>query len=137
VSITTTDEPPRAHPAVETAFLAPEAVLWDGRHHQVHHLNPSASAVWLCIDGELTADQIAAELSEIFETPLEVIRPDVDSALAEFLRLGLLDGREKSDAAASPTVADGHDEHGHHHDDPVEEAPDGEGVVVLARPPDP
>ena len=45
------DEPPRPHPAVETAYLAPEVVLWDGRHHQVHHLNPSASAVWLCIDG--------------------------------------------------------------------------------------
>lgn len=140
MSTDTAELPPRPHPAVETAFLAPEAVLWDGRHRRVHHFNPSASAVWVCVDGQMTADQIATELSEIFEIPLEVIRPDVDSALAEFSRLGLLDGEAEPDGDGSPTVGD----HSHHHHDDITHTddlpgttPDDDGVVVLARPPDP
>ena len=134
MSIFTVDQPPRPHPAVETAFLAPEAVLWDGRHHQVHHLNPSASAVWLFVNGELTADQIASELSEIFNSPREAIRPDVDNALSEFVRLGLLDGDGDSDGDASPEEAN---DGVHHRHDQAGEVSDDERVVVLARPPDP
>ena len=152
MSATTVEERPRPHPAVETAFLAPEAVLFDSRHHQVHHLNPSASAVWLCIDGELTADQIATELSEIFDTPRELIRPDVDEAIGEFVRLGLLDGSESPGDEHTPDHHD-HDDHdhdddhhhphhhGHHHHDHGHHdhhEPSGDaGVVVLPRPPDP
>lgn len=135
MSTAITEEPPRPHPAVETAFLAPEAVLWDGRHRRIHHLNPSASAVWLCVDGTLTADQIATELSEIFQTPQDVLRPDVDGALAEFVRLGLLSGGESS-GDTSPAEADDHD-HDHRGDDPARETPGDEEIVVLARPPDP
>ena len=116
----TTEEPLRPHPAVETAFLPPEVVLWDGRLHQVHHFNPSASAVWLCIDGELTAGQIAAELSDIFEMPEEVIRPDVDEAIVEFVRLGLLNG----DVASAGS------------EDPARDRSHGKDMAVLARPPD-
>jgi hypothetical protein len=112
---------------METAFLAPEAVVWDSRRHQVHHLNPSASAVWLCIDGDQTADQITTELSEIFETPQEVIRPDVDDALAEFARLGLIDTDDESAVDTDHESVD----------DVPPAAPDDHGVVVLARPPDP
>jgi len=135
VSEATVEERPRPHPAVETAFLAPEAVLFDTRHHQVHHLNPSASAVWLCIDGELTPDQIATELSEIFEVPREVIRPDVDDAISEFVRLGLLDGGEALGGEHAPGDHHDHDhhDHDHHHHEPSGDV----GVVVLPRPPDP
>jgi hypothetical protein len=142
VNTLTADEPPRPHPAIETAFLAPEVVLWDARNHRVHHFNRSASAVWLCVDGHMTADQIATELSEIFETSREVIRPDVDDALAEFLRLGLLDGDAGPKGDVAPTEAEDHRHHHHdhgtsHRDDPTGRTPDGEGIVVLARPPDP
>jgi hypothetical protein len=128
------DMPPRPHPTVETAFLAPEVVLWDGRRHRVHHFNPSASAVWLCMDGKLTSDQITTELCEIFEMPREVIRPDVDDALAEFVRLGLLASEGESDNGV-----------GLHQDVGLKpgdgRSPAGvsnhEGIVLLGRPPDP
>lgn len=125
MSETTVDDRPRPHPSVETAFLAPEAVLWDGRHHEVHHLNPSASAVWLLIDGELTADQIARELSDLFDAEYDVVRPDVDEAIAEFVRRGLLLG------------GDDHDDHHAHGDDPGASSAEVAGVTPLPRPPDP
>ena len=129
-----TATPPRPHPAVETAFLAPEVVLWDSRRHRVHHFNPSASAVWLCIDGQLTADQIATELSEIFETPREVIRPDVDDAIAEFVRLGLLAGEGESE---NDVVHHNHDDQIRADGHPAGHVSNRDGIVFLGRPPDP
>lgn len=120
------------HPAVETAFLSPEAVLWDSRHERVLHFNRSASAVWLCVDGELTADQIAMELSEIFEVPIDVIRPDVDKALADFVELGLLAG-DVDERKASTGSSDAADD-GTEASSPAQRPTDGR---ILARPPDP
>lgn len=83
--------PVARHPALETAYLAPEAVLYDDRSGQVLHLNGSAAAIWMTLDGELTVDGVVAELAAIFEVAPEAIRADVDAALADFARLGLLD----------------------------------------------
>jgi Coenzyme PQQ synthesis protein D (PqqD) len=134
VSSVAPEQRPQPHPSVETAFLAPEAVLWDGRHHHVHHLNPSASAVWLLIDGEMSADQIAVELCDIFGTEYAVVRPDVDVAIAEFARRGLLvggdQGHEHRDASHDDVVDGDHEPGG----DPAAPA---SGATPLARPPDP
>jgi hypothetical protein len=133
MSSTAAAERPRPHPSVETAFLAPEAVLYDMRHHQVHHLNPSASAVWLLIDGVASADDIATELSEIFSAPYDVVRPDVTSAIEDFRGRGLLDAVDDA-SAPDPGVDHRHDAHRH-------EASGGHhaeiGVIPLPRPPDP
>lgn len=110
---------PAPHASVETAFLAPEAVLFDDRHGEIHHLNPSASAVWLMIDGELSIVEIAAELSDIFGVPESEILPDVETSVADFRSRGLLDGAER----AQPDVAR------------VDEVP--QRIQTLARPPDP
>lgn len=146
---TVTDARPRPHPAVETAFLAPEAVLWDTRHQQVHHLNPSASAVWLLIDGELTADQIARELCDIFGAEFDAVRPDVDDAIAEFVRRGLLVGdgpdghgdREVDDDPHHDDDLHGHDHDHHDHHGHADSATPADasrrGVTPLPRPPDP
>jgi PqqD family protein of HPr-rel-A system len=89
---------------VETAFLAPEAVLFDDRHGEVHHLNPSATAVWLLLDGDLSLMDVAAELSDIFGVPESVVLPDVQTTVAEFRRRGLLAG---ADRPAPETQPDG------------------------------
>lgn len=134
MSVDAVVESPRPHPSVETAFLAPEAVLYDMRHHQVHHLNPSASAVWLLIDGVASADDIATELSDIFSAPYEVVRPDVAAAIEDFRGRGLLDTGEEAPSAADADVGHGHDAHDH-------DVPGGAhaeaGVRPLPRPPDP
>jgi len=115
---------PAPHPSIETAYLDAEAVLFDERTGSVHQLNPSASAVWMLLDGELSPDQLARELSELFGAPGDVVRADVDTALVDFAGRGLLVGSDPP-----PAAAPAHD-HDHH----------GRGAVqpdVLARPPDP
>jgi hypothetical protein len=82
--------PPR--PDIETAFVGGEAVLLDVHSGKVYALNPSASAVWLLlVDGVREADALARELSDIVEVAADVLLPDVEVALADFRRLGLLE----------------------------------------------
>lgn len=117
-------ESPGPHPSVETAFLVPEVVLFDDRHGEVHHLNASASAVWMMIDGSSTMDEIAVELSEIFSVPVDRTRSDVATAIEDFRSRGLLDtARVQSNEAAES--ADG--------PAPV----DDRRLTILDRPPNP
>lgn len=81
---------PAPHPAVETAFLQSEAVLYDDRSGTVIHLNGSAAAVWMMLDGTLDSDGVVRELSGIFEVDVDTIRPDVEAALADFATQDLL-----------------------------------------------
>jgi hypothetical protein len=83
-------ERPAPHPEVETAFLQPEAVLYDDRSGTVIHLNGSAAAVWMLLDGTTDVDALTAELAEIFEVAAVTIRSDVEAALADFGAQGLL-----------------------------------------------
>lgn len=83
-------ERPAPHPDVETAFLSPEAVLYDDRSGSVIHLNGSAAAVWMMLDGTLDLEGLSIELAGIFEVSAEVIRPDVETALAVFAEQSLL-----------------------------------------------
>jgi len=81
---------PAPHPDLEIAILQPEAVLYDDRSGTVIHLNGSAAAVWMMLDGTLDLDAIVAELSGIFEVAADVIRPDVEAGLADFADQDLL-----------------------------------------------
>ena len=55
---------PAPHDAIDTVFLEPEVVLFDGRDASVVRLNPSASAVWLLLDGATPPAAIATELAD-------------------------------------------------------------------------
>jgi len=92
-----TASPPR--PGIETAFVGGEAVLLNVANGQVYALNPSASAVWmLLVDGVGTAGDLAQELSDIVEVAADVLLPDVEAALADFRRLGLLEPSDDAEA---------------------------------------
>ena len=113
---------PAPHDAIDTVFLEPEVVLFDGRDASVVRLNPSASAVWLLLDGATSPSGIAAELAEIVGLPAEALARDVEAAVTDFAAQGLLAGTERA-------TDDGDDE-------PVS-ADVGDGPRVLPRPPDP
>ena len=83
-------ERPAPHPDVETAYLSPEAVLYDDRSGTVIHLNGSAAAVWMLLDGTLDIDGLSTELAVIFEVSAETIRADVQAALASYAGQNLL-----------------------------------------------
>lgn len=84
------DRPVR-HPAVETARFDAEAVLYDERTGVVHHLNGSASAIWLLLDGRPVDDLVRALAAATGVSPDE-LRPDVVATIEQFHAAGLLAG---------------------------------------------
>lgn len=86
---------PTRHPSIETALFGSEAVLYDERSGTVHHLNPSACAVWLLLDGRSIGDVVAG-LAERTGLPRTEIGPDVLRAIADLDEAGLLEGEPAS-----------------------------------------
>jgi PqqD family protein of HPr-rel-A system len=82
---------PARHPAIETAVLGTEAVLYDERSGMVHHLNASACAIWMLLDGRPVSD-IVATLAQATGTAPGDIRRDVLQTIVELEAAGLLTG---------------------------------------------
>lgn len=53
---------------------------------ELYTLNETGRAVWKKLDGSRTVRQVAAELAEEFEAPLEVLEDDVAGLLEELLK---------------------------------------------------
>jgi PqqD family protein of HPr-rel-A system len=80
---------PTWHPAVETAVFETEVVVYDDRSGIVHHLNPSASAIWLLLDGRPLA-AVIDRLQKTAGLPRDDLRPDVVRAITAFRDADLL-----------------------------------------------
>jgi len=63
----------------------------------VHVLNPSGAVIWNCFDGEGTLGDIADDLAEVFEQPVDEIREDVLEITRWIGEEGLLVGVVPSD----------------------------------------
>jgi len=85
------EDRPRKHPSIETAVLGTEAVLYDERSGMVHHLNPTAHAIWGLLDGRPIGD-VVESLSERIGVPPDDLLPDVLQAIDELRAAGLLAG---------------------------------------------
>lgn len=82
---------PTRHPSVETAVFGTEAVLYDERSGMVHHLNASACAIWMLLDGRPVGDVVDA-LAQVTGVPTDDLRRDVTRAISELEVAGLLTG---------------------------------------------
>ena len=98
-------ERPRPHPDIETAFVAPQTILYDDRSGSVYELSPSASAVWLLLDGEATVADVTLDLAEILGRSPGEVAPDVGTALADFRERGLLADDDGESAAGANDLA--------------------------------
>ena len=79
---------PRARGDVTSVVLDGEAVIH--RAGRVHALDPVATLVWRCCDGDASVDQIAAELADVFAMPRATVTRDVATVVDELAALGLL-----------------------------------------------
>jgi len=96
---------PRQRDGVASVELDGETVLAVvvGEHEawQTHCLDPVGTVVWKCFDGTAPIDELVADLSDAFETDIEVVRNDVLEMARQLGRAGLLSGvaPEMPDAA--------------------------------------
>src|SRR3954451_7019273 len=76
---------PARHGTVFTVELDGESVLLDEDRNRLHHLNHTATLLWLLFDGETSLDQLADELSAELGVPKGTVLAD---ALAVTRHLG-------------------------------------------------
>ena len=65
-------------------------VIYDPVTERIHTLNASAAYIWNCCDGSHTLQQIANELHQYANVPLEKAIDDVQQTAAQFQKEGLL-----------------------------------------------
>jgi hypothetical protein len=68
-----------------------EAVLYQESARTLHLLNPTATVIWNCVDGESDLDSLADALAAAFSVDLQRVRDDVLEVVRQFGRQGLLD----------------------------------------------
>lgn len=69
-----------------------ESVVYDEASGQVHHLNNTATIVFTLLDGSASIGEIAADIAEAAELPLNEIQFQVHRLVEEFHTAGLLEG---------------------------------------------
>ena len=66
------------------------AVLFDSASERLHSLNTTAAYLWILADGSRTAEEIAAEISELTGQPHHKVFDDVKESLRTLRRENLL-----------------------------------------------
>src|SRR6478672_11447682 len=69
-----------------------ELVLLDEHEDRLHHLNPTASLLWSCFDGEARVQDVARDISDELGLSYELVLADAVRVVCELGAEGLLDG---------------------------------------------
>jgi hypothetical protein len=77
---------------VHTVEIDGEAVLLDEDENRLHHLNHTAALLWSCFDGQAAVGQLAAEIADELDLPLDAVLDDTLRVVRELGREGLLLG---------------------------------------------
>ena len=91
---------PTARQDLTVVELDGEAVIYDERTGELHHLNPTATIVFDLCDGTQTIPQMAADIAAAFGMPLAEVEPQVRTVVADLRSAALLKGGRRVAAAA-------------------------------------
>jgi hypothetical protein len=67
-----------------------ETIVLDRQRGFIHQLNPTASAIWACCDGQSSVEEIAAAVQSAFEITYDIAVRDVRRLLQELQHHQLL-----------------------------------------------
>jgi hypothetical protein len=73
-----------------TERLGDELLVLDKKNEKIHRLNRTATMVWEGLVAGQQPSQIASQLTDVFDTTLEVALHDVDRATQSLVSLNLL-----------------------------------------------
>jgi PqqD family protein of HPr-rel-A system len=68
-----------------------EAVVYDPETMDVHRLNPTATVILGLLDGSTTVDELAADVSAVFDRPEEEVREQLEELVNELDRNRILE----------------------------------------------
>jgi PqqD family protein of HPr-rel-A system len=74
-----------------------EGVVYDSLTGSIHMLNPSAALLYRVCDGSATVEELASDVADAFEVPVDQVRPQVVSLVDSLEHLGVV---EEADLAA-------------------------------------
>ena len=83
---------PRRSPSVAFTELDGETVLYDEHTQGTHLLNPTATVLWQCFEGDVSLDELAAEVAEAYGIDPAAAADDVLSTARSLGELGVLSG---------------------------------------------
>lgn len=89
-----------ARPVREARLMAVEldgeTVVYDPADEGLHLLDPIASIIWGCLDGQVSVGVLCEELAESFGIPVEQVQADVVSLTRQLIDKALLRVGESS-----------------------------------------
>lgn len=85
---------PRVRRDLTIVELDGEAVIYDERSGELHHLNPTATLIFGFLDGTATVRELATDVAEAFGVPAGDVETEIRALIRRFRKLGLLNGLE-------------------------------------------
>jgi len=73
-----------------------ETVILNRKEGRLHQLNPTASFIWDCCDGNSNLAEIVDRLAGTYEVDSSTARKDVEEVLSNLRSSNLLEGLERS-----------------------------------------
>ena len=83
---------PNPRDSVLSSRFDDELLLVDSETGFIHVINLVGAVVWECFDGTVTLDELAVELADAYQAPLEVVRSDIVEMARQLGNRGLLRG---------------------------------------------
>jgi hypothetical protein len=97
---------PRRNAAVQLVPVDGEGILVDGTG-ALHVLNPTASLLWECFDGDVTIAELADEIAAALDVAPDAVLADAVRIAREFVERGILEDARIAESApidASPSL---------------------------------
>jgi PqqD family protein of HPr-rel-A system len=91
---------PKIRDDLAAAELDGEAVVYDERTGELHHLNPTATIIFSLCDGSSTVREMSGEIAGAFGMPADEVERQVRALLRQFRKAGLLNGTPSTKAGA-------------------------------------
>jgi PqqD family protein of HPr-rel-A system len=82
---------PKVREGLTVVVLDGEAVVYDDRTGNLHHLNPAATVVFSLCDGSATVRELSTDIAETFGVRAHEVERQIRSLLRKFRRSELLE----------------------------------------------
>jgi coenzyme PQQ synthesis protein D (PqqD) len=77
--------------------LEGEAVIYDERTNELHHLNPTATVVFSLFDGTSTIKELAEEVGTMYSEPVGSVESHLRALYRQFKKADLIENGAKRD----------------------------------------